>query len=269
MQLSMGDPVYKGFLAFCTNPGKTMSGWGKSLKEFVAHPPSLAQMAAPSFSVKFFEGNNDTHPQVDRKHIKRVANPPAQTNQQILAKIESSMSDAPSAVPSSKSNSVREHMAMSSINQAPAEAPAVKTNSTQEAIAQSSIIMAPNTVPSVKANSTQESIAQSSTPNIVPSLAPKLAKAFAARASFGTVPPEEPSFEGVFAQELLTNEDFAQTSIDTESKMTFVLEPQLNKSAPWRRIYCSGHFAQGHSSSRRRNFEPHIRRFHRKTSSYK
>ena len=57
-QLSYQDPIYRGIVALCTKPGKTIRQWTKDLQEAAKHPPTfkdLAKFAAPSFNINFFE----------------------------------------------------------------------------------------------------------------------------------------------------------------------------------------------------------------------
>ena len=57
-QLSYQNPVYRGIVALCTRPGKTIRQWTKDLQEAAKHPPTfkdLAKLASPSFKINFFE----------------------------------------------------------------------------------------------------------------------------------------------------------------------------------------------------------------------
>jgi len=58
-QLSFNDPVYRALIAFATRPGKTFASWMQNLKTTKWQLPSVQQLASPSFSIRFFEGEQE------------------------------------------------------------------------------------------------------------------------------------------------------------------------------------------------------------------
>lgn len=60
-QLSSTDPFYKGIVAFISSPSKATRQWWKSFRNFITHPQEIAKLAAPSFSIKFFENGNQNN----------------------------------------------------------------------------------------------------------------------------------------------------------------------------------------------------------------
>jgi len=58
-QLSFKDPVYRAIIGFATRPGKTFNLWMDNLKTIKWQLPSLAQLTSPSFSIRFFETDQE------------------------------------------------------------------------------------------------------------------------------------------------------------------------------------------------------------------